>query len=417
MKKYEIVSFHPGRQHNFEQAYQLYKSFDSFQHLTSLYFDKKQVKWWENKLPSVAQFLKRRSAELPAMAVDTNPIGELKILAKRSSGKKLDITDFIKRNEAFQKWVLKKYSPPKICIGFDTSSWTVFEAWKGKSFLVLDLSIATPHYKLKLAKQNNFSAQQIQNLTKDDAPLYSIYEKELALADMVLCGSNFVKDSCISAGIDVSKLVVQPYGLDINRFLHKSVRENATPLKVVFVGTVSFRKGADIALEAWKEIAVVFPNAELHFYGGIQMDVPKDFKNVFFHGFLPQDKLISELKTAQISILPTFFEGSSLAIYQSMALGLAVITTPNAGSIIESGKNGLLINYGSVDELRKSLSLLLSDAQLRKQLVSAAQTDIQSYTWDHYGKSIAYLMNGVLRNDMLSAGKRNTLLMQKETEQ
>jgi glycosyltransferase involved in cell wall biosynthesis len=117
---------------------------------------------------------------------------------------------------------------------------------------------------------------------------------------------------------------------------------------------------------------------------------------VFFHGFINQDALIDELKTAHISILPSFLEGSSYAIYQSMAMGLAVITTPNAGSIVEDQKNGILIKYGSVDELTDALLLLIQDARLRQSLGQQAQQDVQHFTFDDYGRKLNSLLEGVL---------------------
>ena len=96
--------------------------------------------------------------------------------------------------------------------------------------------------------------------------------------------------------------------------------------------------------------------------------------------------------------MPTFFEGSSLAIYQSMAMGLAVITTDNAGSIIENKKNGILINYNSVDELITNLRLLMQDDSLRKSLAANAQRDIKNYTWFEYGEKLHKILLPILKS-------------------
>ena len=74
MKTPEIISFHPGKQHNLEQAYQIAKSFKNYKHLTSLYFSEKTVKRWEKISPKIGANLKKRSAPLPAGLVDTNPV-------------------------------------------------------------------------------------------------------------------------------------------------------------------------------------------------------------------------------------------------------------------------------------------------------------------------------------------------------
>jgi glycosyltransferase involved in cell wall biosynthesis len=397
MKTPEIVSFHPGKQHNLEQALQIYKGFKNFKHITSLYFSDTTVKRWQKISPKISSGLKKRSAALPGQVVDINPVPEVKLLFKRALGHKADTGDYLERNRIFQEWMLRQYAPPKICIGYDTSSWLVFRKWKNKSFLILDLSIAVPQYKLTLAREYNLQPDFTNNLTHGDEPLYPVYAEELALADLILCGSEFVKDSCLSLGVNPEKLMVLPYGADLNKFNNPNPQPTGSgKIKVAFVGGVNYRKGADTVLKAWESIAKRFPQAELHFYGNVQMDLPSTPASVVFHGFVNQNDLIQDLKTAHISILPSFLEGSSLAIYQSMALGLAIITTPNTGSVVEDKKTGFIIPYGAVEEVITSLELLLGNETLRKELAAQAQAAIKKYTWENYGLKLNQKLGEIL---------------------
>ena len=396
--KYDILSFHPGRQHNIEQAQQISKKFASYRHVTSLYFSNTQVKHWQKISSKIGRILQKRSGAISATLVDNNPWPELKLLFRKSLGERLWYEAYLGRNESFQKWILRSYTPPKICIGFDTCSWKIFKEWKNKSFLVLDLSIAIPQYKLTLAEECGFGKEALDKLTNDDKAVYEIYKKEIQLADLILCGSEFVRRSCISEGVNPAKLVVLPYGIDLNKFSNPQIQPETERLKVVFIGAVTFRKGADIVLQSWKKIRENFPLAELHFYGKVEMDLPEQSEGVVFHGFIPQQTLIEELRQAHISVLPSFFEGSSLAIYQSMAMGLAIITTINTGSIIENDRNGFIINYGSEKELTAKLEMLLQEKDLRQRLASKAVTDICQYSWDNYGKKLEAILQNILSN-------------------
>lgn len=397
MKQYDIISFHPGRQHNFEQAAQISKYFKNYKHLTSLYFSSKTVSRWSRISPKVGNYLNKRSFDLSNNVVDTCALPEINLLLKRKVFDKKKSSDFIDRNHDFQKWVVKNYAPPGICIGYDTSSWEVFKEWKKKSFLILDLSIALPQYKKILAKESDFDNDFIINQTKGDDALYDICEDEAQTADLILCGSEFVKKSCTSIGINPEKLYVLPYGADVGQFCNSNLERRDGIIKIVFIGSVNHRKGADILLRAWEQIHKIFLNVELHFYGDVSIDRPTHPERVYFHGFIDRKSLIAELKSASISVLPTFFEGSSLAIYQSMAMGLAVITTPNSGSVIRNNYSGLLINYGSVEELVNSLTLLLNDKKLRTFLSTNALNDIQNYTWDNYGEKLSGVLRTVLK--------------------
>ena len=403
MTQSDIISFHPGRQHNFEQAVQLNRLFQNFRHVTSLHFSLSTVNGVGRYSKKLAGILEKRSSPLPAQSVNVLPVHELSLLIKRGMGRPLGPQDFVRRNEQFQKAMLQKFAPPKVCIGYDTSSWVLFKAWKNKCKLILDLSIAVPQYKKTLAASLNGKGELLDNLTQGDEHLYSIYEEEVALADVILCGSHFVKESCLSMGVPEEKLRMLPYGADLQKFSaapQHAQKDAAGKTKIVFIGSVNYRKGADILLKAWSEIAPSFPDAELHFFGGVSIDLPADLPQVYFHGFVAQKDLVTAMRTAQISVLPTFFEGSSLAIYQSMAMELAVITTPNAGSVITQEKNGLLVPYGSFDALKEALIRLLEDKVFRSQLAAQAQKDIQQYTWDNYGVNLAGIITNELGQDV-----------------
>jgi glycosyltransferase involved in cell wall biosynthesis len=165
------------------------------------------------------------------------------------------------------------------------------------------------------------------------------------------------------------------------------------PFRIVFVGNISYRKGADVLLKAWEKLLMEYDFLELHFYGNVQIDLKNlCLKNTFFHGFIIQEDLIRELSKSHISILPTFFEGSSYAIYQSMALGLAVVTTPNCGSIIKNLENGVLIDYGSENQIYDALSFLINNKDIRLKLAESAMNEIESYTWDNYGEKIKHFI-------------------------
>lgn len=390
MKTAEIISLHPGRQHNLEQAEQLIKYFDSFKHVTSFVVSHGALKK-DGFLPKpiLKDMQKRSVGDKLASHTDLFPWYEVIYKFKRIFNKSLPYDNFfLNRSHYIQKKFLNNYTPPKIFIGFDNSSELIFKQWKGKSILVLDLTIAIPQYKKKLAETYRLPESTIKNLTNLDDIWYKTFENEVTLADYILCGSEFVKASCMYLGVPEEKLIVIPYGANLKKFTPNILpaERKETPFKIAFVGNVAYRKGADVLLNAWKQINSKYDSVELHFYGNVQIDVTKyDLKNVFFHGFIVHDELIKQLSESHISILPTFFEGSSYAIYQSMALGLAVVTTPNCGSIVSHMNNGVIIDYGSEEQIVNAVSMLIDDQELRVKLSNKAMVDVKDYSWENYG--------------------------------
>ena len=77
-------------------------------------------------------------------------------------------------------------------------------------------------------------------------------EEEYALADALLCPSEFVAETFVEQGVPREKLVRHVYGFDEQLF-HPSAREPDPnrPFTMLFVGVAAVRKGLHYALEAW----------------------------------------------------------------------------------------------------------------------------------------------------------------------
>ncbi len=397
MKSYDILTFHPRRHHNFEQTARLSKYFDSFKHVTGLYFKPSFVKLATKFSKKIGKELNRRSYETDISAkVDTFPSLEISRLTLDKLGKK---TDFTRQHDKFGKFIVENYTPPKICLGFDTLSKHVFEQWHGKSFLILDLVIGLPQYRAKMDFGENFTKAYLDTRPEHDRALYKIYERELELADLVLCGSEFVKKTCLEFDVPEKKLRVINYGVDVEKFKNpdKILKTTTKNLKFIFAGAVGYRKGADTLVSAWKKFAAKYPDNELHFFGNVELDFQTDIPNLFFHGSINQADLIAEMRTADIFVFPSTFEGSAYSIYQSMAMKLAVITTENSGTVLKHEESALIIQPGDDKQIVDAMERLLLDTQLRKQLSETAYTEALKYTWDNYGEKLKVVMDEILQ--------------------
>lgn len=394
--RYDIITFHPRRHHNFEQAARLMNYYDNFKHLTGLYFPPKQVERMRCISPRLAKEMARRSYDFSRPEViDTCPRFELQRLWTNLLKRPYD---YDRAQLNFSHWIVKNYVPPRICLGYDTLSRQVFEQWKGKSFLILDLVIGIPHYRAIIDNGNRYEEGLLESRPPADQNLYRIYERELELADLVLCGSDFVKKTCETFGLAQDKLQVVNYGVDIERFKNpdKIIEAKTKGLKFVFVGAVGYRKGADILVQAWQNFYPKHSDCELHFFGHLEFTPPDNIEGITFHGQVNQLDLISFLKTADIFVFPTTFEGSAYSLYQAMAMKLAVITTENSGTVLEHQKSALLVEIGQSEQIVAAMERLTEDFELRQLFAERAYKKSLEYTWDSYGLKIKSIMDEVL---------------------
>jgi glycosyltransferase involved in cell wall biosynthesis len=59
---------------------------------------------------------------------------------------------------------------------------------------------------------------------------------------------------------------------------------------------------------------------------------------------------------APVFVFPSFAEGSARAVFEALACGCYVITTPNSGTIVEQGVHGALVPPGDAERLAEAIA-------------------------------------------------------------
>jgi glycosyltransferase involved in cell wall biosynthesis len=393
-QKLKILSVHPRRHHNFEQALELYRIYgDDFGHATGLFFPPAQIKrlgFLGKKLKSA--LLKRSFESIPPKIVRALPFWEIYHSLMILMGKS---PNYLYLNKKFQESVARHFAQPDILICFDTSAAYLFKKWKPKTFCVLDLTIGLPQYRLLVDHGDKYDPDMEASFPAYEQETFAQYIEETSLADLILCGSEFVKQTCLFFGVPAEKCVVLNYGVDASDFSFPNRDFTRTNLKFAFVGIVGFRKGVDLLLKVWEDFIAVNPGCELHFFGEVLDEImPDSFKqpSVFIHGKVPKEELIEYLKDMDVFVFPTTFEGSSYALYQAMAMQLPIITTINSGTVIENGVSGIIIKPGDPAALLDAMQDLKDHPDLRKRLAQQAFKLSKEFTWENYGKNLGRIL-------------------------
>jgi glycosyltransferase involved in cell wall biosynthesis len=132
------------------------------------------------------------------------------------------------------------------------------------------------------------------------------------------------------------------------------------PLKVLFLGQVNLRKGAEALLEAARLLAE--ETIEFWFVGPRQIQLAPDLNskhNVKFFGAVPRMEVDRFYRDADVFILPTLSDGFGLTQLEAQSWKLPVIASRFCGEVVEHGRNGLILAQVSGDEIAKVLSELL----------------------------------------------------------
>jgi glycosyltransferase involved in cell wall biosynthesis len=86
------------------------------------------------------------------------------------------------------------------------------------------------------------------------------------------------------------------------------------------------------------------------------------------------------LAACDVFVLPSLYEGSSLAVLEAMAAGTAIVSSAIGGTeeLIDDGRSGLLVAPGDAPALAAALRKLLGDSQLREDFAARARERVEA---------------------------------------
>lgn len=219
---------------------------------------------------------------------------------------------------------------------------------------------------------------------------------EIDLADYTLIPSDFVYESFLHQGVDPSRLITIPFGVDLDRFQPAS-EPGPHPFRVLFMGNVGLRKGVPYLLEAWRQLG--WHDAELWLVGRITQGMRPilaryaDLHGVRYIGHT--EDTVACYQSADLFAFPTIEEGSALVTYEALACGLPVVTTPHAGAVLRDGREGMLTPIRDVDALATAIEKLRSNERLRRDMGVAARQRAEEFSWNRYGTRLVEAYHGI----------------------
>lgn len=91
------------------------------------------------------------------------------------------------------------------------------------------------------------------------------------------------------------------------------------------------------------------------------------------------DNVLPYYQMADIFVLPSLYEGLSVALLEAMACGLCVIVSGSPGnlSLIQDGINGLVFPVDKPELLSKCLTMAVADPELRRRLGQIARRTVE----------------------------------------
>ncbi len=260
---------------------------------------------------------------------------------------------------------------------------------------VLEQTIAPKELELELLREEAdlhpewVEASQINRLISQ---FITRQHEEWQQADLIVCGSEFVRDGIRAVGQTRAAISVVPYGVD-DSFALSQKPPHTGPLRVLVMGAISTRKGIPYVYEAAR---LLQGKAEFRVVGSIQIPekaVKKLASCVQLMDRIPRSQTRAQYAWADVFLLPSLCEGSALVCYEAMMAGLPVLATPNTGTVVRDGVDGFITAIRDVPAIVEKLELCASDPDLLRVLSRNARSRATEFGFERYACSLIDVLN------------------------
>ena len=187
-------------------------------------------------------------------------------------------------------------------------------------------------------------------------------------------------------------------------------RPSSKPIHFLFLGRIGQRKGAFDLIKAFA-VLTDQQKAQAHLTIAGDGDTEKARLQVQNLGlaecvtildWLNPEQRDAYLAKSNVFVLPSYNEGLPIALLEAMGWGLPAITTPVGGipELVTSGKDGILVEPGNVEQLSQAIASLIENEQLRISIGASARERVEPLNIHNYCASLIEVYRSALEETL-----------------
>jgi glycosyltransferase involved in cell wall biosynthesis len=236
-------------------------------------------------------------------------------------------------------------------------------------------------------------------------PVLLLFYKLMAkFVDMIVVHNSGFKSLLVKYyGIPATKINVVPHGVSTETLPTSASKSNESALPfrhkrvILCFGVLSPRKGLEYLIEAYAKVVrqcpkcvLVVAGDEPVYYKGYKRGLQALVKalgierGVAFTGYVGDEVVRDLFSLAEIVVLPYVFSVSAsgpLSTAMQHHKPIVATRTVYFNSILEDGKDALLVTPKSSEELAEAIRRLLTDSSLRTRLIENIGIKADQYSW------------------------------------
>jgi len=225
-------------------------------------------------------------------------------------------------------------------------------------------------------------------------------EYAVIAADRILAISNATKRDLISTlNVDESRIDVAHLGANLrfqplkdrSRIDHVLAKYGLKPGYVLSIGTDYPHKNRIGLLKAFEMLREKFPDLSLVFAGPRKYGRPQPELDALFDKLrpavveienVPDEDIVALYNGAGVYVFPSLDEGFGLPVLEAFGCEVPVVCSNSTSLPEPAGDAAILVDATKPAELRDAISSVISNDDLRTQLIARGHDRIRQFTWE-----------------------------------
>lgn len=175
---------------------------------------------------------------------------------------------------------------------------------------------------------------------------------------------------------------------------------------ILFVGRLSYNKGLESLLKAFKKVKEEVDSVSLLIVGRDWDNLKSKLENlttelclndVVFTGAISQRELLKAYSSSDVFVLCSSYEAFGIVLAEAMAQEVPIVATRVGGIpyVLGDGEYGALVNYGDEDSLARELLRLLQDEKLCKLMTERGKKRANDFKIEILTEKLEYVYEEV----------------------
>lgn len=286
----------------------------------------------------------------------------------------------IRRNDWFQTAAAERIEhlarqhggSPTVCFAYSYGAARAFDAARAQGWTTVLGQIDPGPVEERLVAS---LPQRYRDLEPDWRPAPQAYwdnwREECRVADRIIVNSAWSRDALIEAGVPAAKIRIVPLAYEGATAAAPSVDTDGAsrPLRVLFLGQVTIRKGVAELIEAadllrGEPVRFIVAGPMLMRLPGSALQHPQ----ITWVGSVPGTEIGKWFAEADVLILPTHSDGFGLTQLEALGHHVPVISTTHCGAVVQDGVNGLILPEVSAPAIAAAVRRLIDQPALVQEM-------------------------------------------------